>query len=61
MIFVEVDPVLMHAFSIPKAFWVLSVFTNVTVAMAHVVLEFPSLAGLERQEQEEEEEDGGVL
>lgn len=61
MIFDEVDPVKMHSSSIHKAFWVLPVFTNVTVAMVHAVPEFPSLPGLERKEQEEEEEDGGAL
>lgn len=34
MIFVKVDPVVMHASSIPAASWVLAVLTDATVAVA---------------------------
>lgn len=43
MIFVEVDPVVMHASSITAASWVLAVFTDAAVAVAHVAPEFPGL------------------
>lgn len=43
MIFVKVDPVVMHASSIPAASWVLAVLTDATVAVAHVAPEFPGL------------------
>ena len=38
MIFVKVDPVLMHATSITLASWVLPVFASAVMAMAHVTL-----------------------
>ncbi|XP_077702895.1 regulator of G-protein signaling 22 isoform X17 [Canis aureus] len=43
VIFVEVDPVMMHATSITPASWVLPVFADAAVAMAHVAPKFPGL------------------
>ncbi|XP_038279152.1 regulator of G-protein signaling 22 isoform X42 [Canis lupus familiaris] len=43
VIFVEVDPVMMHATSITLASWVLLVFADAAVAMAHVAPKFPGL------------------
>lgn len=43
MVFVKVDPMVMHASRIPVASWVLVVLTNATMAVAHVVPEFPGL------------------
>ena len=43
MIFVKVDPVVVHASSIPAAAWVLAVLTDAAVAVAHVAPEFPGL------------------
>lgn len=43
MIFVKVDPVVMHVFSIPAASWMPVMFTDAAVVVAHVVLDFPGL------------------
>jgi len=43
VIFVKVDPVVVHASSIPAAAWVLAVLTDAAVAVAHVAPEFPGL------------------
>lgn len=43
MIFVKVDPVVVHASSISAASWVLAVLTDAAVAVAHVAPEFPGL------------------
>ncbi|WP_248807873.1 hypothetical protein [Klebsiella pneumoniae] len=43
VIFVEVDPVVMHATRIAPASWVLPVFADAAVAVAHVAAEFPGL------------------
>ena len=44
MIFVKVDPVVMHATSITPASWVLPVLTDAAMAMAHVAPKFPGLS-----------------
>ncbi|MDN8787963.1 hypothetical protein Q0M87_14080, partial [Staphylococcus aureus] len=44
VIFVEVNPVVMHATSITPASWVLPVLPNAAVAMAHVAPKFPGLS-----------------
>ena len=43
VIFVKVDPVVVHASSIPAAAWVLAVLTDAAVAVAHVAPEFLGL------------------
>ena len=43
MIFVEVDPVMMHASSVPASSRMLAVFTDAAMAVAHVAPEFPGL------------------
>ena len=43
VIFVEVDPVMMHAASITSAPQVLPVFDDAAVAVAHVAPQFPGL------------------
>ena len=43
MIFVKVDPVMMHAISITPASWVLPVLADATVSVAHVAPKFPGL------------------
>lgn len=43
MIFVEVDPVVMHATSITPASWVLLVLADAAVAVAHVAPKFLGL------------------
>ena len=43
VIFVEVDPVMMHAASITSASRVLPVFADAAVAVAHVAPKFPGL------------------
>lgn len=43
VIFVKVDPVVVHASSIPAAAWVLAVLTDAAMAVVHVAPEFPGL------------------
>jgi hypothetical protein len=43
MIFVKVDPVVMHATSITPASWVLPVLADAAVAVAYVAPKFPGL------------------
>lgn len=43
VIFVEVDPVVMHATRITPASWVLPVLADAAVAVAHVAPKFPGL------------------
>ena len=40
MIFVKVDPVVMHASSIPAASWLLARLTDTAMALTHVASEF---------------------
>ena len=41
VIFVKVDPVMMHATSITSASWVFMVFADAAVAVAHMAPKFP--------------------
>ena len=43
MIFVRVDPAVMHGSSLPAASWVLAVLTDAVLAVAHVTPELPGL------------------
>lgn len=58
MIFVKVDPVVMHVFSIPAASWMPVMFTDAAVVVAHVSWIFQVFLSLDGMAVAERKEGG---